>query len=48
MGAYVSLNEGLLNSSGDYITRIDSDDTIHPYKLEIQVNFLDNSSISRR
>jgi len=42
-GCYVSLNEGIINSSGDYITRLDSDDSFVKNKLELQVNLLDKN-----
>ncbi len=41
VGTYVSLNRALQQCSGDYITRIDSDDKFHPNKLQKQVSFLD-------
>lgn len=33
-------NTGLINSSGDLITFFDSDDVMHPRKIELQVDFL--------
>ena len=41
-GTYISLNIGLLNSSGKYICRLDSDDYIDPNMLEKQSCILDN------
>lgn len=38
MGCYCSMNEGILRSTGDYITRIDSDDKFHRDKLKRQLN----------
>lgn len=42
-GCYVSLNKGICISSGDYITRIDSDDKYHRQKLKRQVDILNNN-----
>src|SRR3989304_7870536 len=44
IGCYSSLNEGLLLSKGEFITRLDSDDIYKRRKLEKQVNFLKNDS----
>ena len=43
-GCYVSLNKGIKRSKGVFISRLDSDDTIHPDKLKIQVNYLNKHS----
>ncbi len=40
-GVYVSINEGILRSSGRYITVVGSDDIIHSRKLQMQVMILD-------
>ena len=40
-GCYISMNKGIKLSSGDYITRIDSDDTFKAQKLQTQVDVLD-------
>ncbi len=42
LGVYSSLNEGLIRSNGQYITRIDSDDTLAEDMLKTQVSFLEN------
>lgn len=42
-GCYVSMNEGLLIAQGEYITRLDSDDTFDSKKLETQVKILDEN-----
>lgn len=42
-GCYVSLNKGLLKTTGIYVVRIDSDDTIHPDKFMKQVKILDET-----
>lgn len=38
-----TLNKGLRLASGEYIARMDSDDTCHPRRLEIQVEMLDEN-----
>ncbi|QWH40019.1 glycosyltransferase [Bacillus mycoides] len=38
-----TLNKGLRLASGKYIARMDSDDTCHPRRLEIQVGMLDRN-----
>ena len=43
IGCYSSLNEALLLSTGDYITRLDADDTYKPNKLHLQLEFLENN-----
>lgn len=42
-GCYVAMNEGLLIASGEYIARIDSDDTYYENKLQVQVGILKNN-----
>jgi len=42
-GCYCSINEGLLRMTGQFITRIDSDDRFSPQKLEKQVLFLEEN-----
>lgn len=44
-GCYISMNEGILNTKGDYITRLDSDDFFHNDKLMHQVKILENNNI---
>ena len=44
-GCYVSMNEGILKSSGDYVTRLDSDDFFYKDKLLEQVKVLKNNNI---
>ncbi len=41
MGTYISRNIGLLESAGDYICFLDSDDKYHPDKIKRQVEILD-------
>ena len=41
-GTYVSINEGLKKATGDYVTKIGSDDKFAPTKLEEQVYILAN------
>jgi len=41
-GCYCSINEGILLSKGEYICKLDADDTYHIDKLKIQKNILDN------
>jgi len=40
IGCYCSVNEGILVSTGDFITRLDSDDKFKPTKLEKQLDYL--------
>ena len=40
-GAQVARNRGLIESQGEYIQFLDSDDILHPWKLEKQARFLD-------
>jgi len=42
-GCYVSLNIGIKKSTGEYITRLDSDDYIHKDKLNFQINYFINN-----
>jgi glycosyltransferase involved in cell wall biosynthesis len=42
-GVSTSLNEGIKNSKGDYIARMDSDDWMHPDRLEKQIQYLENN-----
>jgi len=44
MGCYWCLNFGIQNSTGEYITRIDSDDKYNKNKIRKQVRFLDNNT----
>lgn len=39
-GCYYARNIGVVNSSGDYLTIIDSDDIMHPERILIQMNAL--------
>lgn len=41
VGCYCSINNGILQSDGDYIAKIDSDDKYHSKKLELQVKKLE-------
>jgi glycosyltransferase involved in cell wall biosynthesis len=41
-GTYVAKNEGLSKAKGEYVTFHDSDDWLHPNKIELQVNLLEN------
>lgn len=43
VGLTTALNEGLSRSRGKYIARMDSDDAMHPMRLEKQVAFLENN-----
>jgi len=43
LGLTKSLNIGLKNSKGKYIARMDADDISMPYRLETEVNFLENN-----
>ena len=43
IGVYSSLNRGLKIATGDYIARIDSDDTYFPMFLEKNIEILDNN-----
>jgi glycosyltransferase involved in cell wall biosynthesis len=43
-GVSTSLNEGIKNSKGSYIARMDSDDWMHPDRLEKQVEYLTNNT----
>jgi glycosyltransferase involved in cell wall biosynthesis len=43
VGLTKSLNRGLTLTTGQYIARIDADDTMHPTRLQQQVNFLENN-----
>ena len=45
-GAAVSRNVGLENASGDYIAFLDADDLWSPYKLETQINFMEDKDIA--
>ncbi|NVM01498.1 MAG: glycosyltransferase [Candidatus Helarchaeota archaeon] len=42
-GVSSARNKGIINSSGEYICFLDSDDLWKKNKLEIQVNFMDNN-----
>lgn len=42
-GTYVAKNEGLCLASGKYVTFHDSDDWLHPQKIEMQVNLLEDN-----
>ena len=42
-GCYICMNSGLIVAKGEYINRIDSDDTFDKRKLELQLNILDNN-----
>lgn len=42
-GCYICMNEGILISNGELITRLDSDDKLHPEKLLLQVNYLNQN-----
>lgn len=44
-GTYVSKNIGIVNSQGEYLTFIDSDDTYHTDKLKKQVNILNTNDV---
>ena len=41
----MALNEGLKESKGAYITKLDSDDAYHPKKIEFQLKFCKNNNI---
>jgi glycosyltransferase involved in cell wall biosynthesis len=41
-GLIAALNRGILESTGQYIARMDADDRCEPDRLEIQVRYLDN------
>lgn len=43
-GCYISKNTAIKNSTGEYITMLDSDDTYVPTKLQRQVDVLDKDS----
>lgn len=43
LGLTKSLNRGLGRVQGSYIARIDADDTMHPHRLQQQVDFLENN-----
>lgn len=43
LGIPKSSNKGLEYARGEYITRVDSDDTIDPSLFEKEINFLDNN-----
>lgn len=40
-GIAPALNDGLAAASGDYIARMDADDSCHPERIEMQTSFLD-------
>ena len=42
-GTYVAKNHGLLHATGEYVTFHDSDDWVHPDKLRIQVELLEQN-----
>jgi len=42
-GLVKSLNKGFSIAQGEYIARMDADDISHPKRLEIQLDYLDNS-----
>jgi len=42
-GVSTSLNEGIKKSKGNYIARMDSDDWMHPDRLEKQIDYLENN-----
>ena len=41
-GTYVAKNEGMANANGEYIAFHDSDDWLHPRKIEVSINILRN------
>ena len=43
-GCYISLNKGIKISTGDYITRLDSDDNFHKQKIKIQASILNRNN----
>ncbi|POB13205.1 glycosyltransferase [Halobacteriovorax sp. DA5] len=43
-GLIASLNEGIINSKGKYIARMDGDDIAHPDRFKIQYNFLEQNN----
>jgi hypothetical protein len=45
MGTYASKNQAILKSTGQFITFHDSDDWMHPLRLETQLDAMKNSSI---
>lgn len=42
-GLGAALNYGISKSTGEYIARIDDDDLMDPYRIQKQLNFLDNN-----
>tara|TARA_B110000027_G_scaffold41790_1_gene45968 strand:- start:5193 stop:5933 length:741 start_codon:yes stop_codon:yes gene_type:complete len=46
LGAGLSRNKGILNSNGNYIAFLDSDDLWYPEKLEKQLSFMKDNKIS--
>lgn len=44
MGTYISINRGIQLSEGNYITLLGSDDIFIPYKIQIQVAYLQRNS----
>lgn len=44
LGPSASRNKGIIKSSGEYISILDSDDFIFPNKIETQVNFLNKNT----
>lgn len=44
MGIVPSLNKGIINSQGEYIARMDSDDISDPTRFSKQLEFLENNS----
>jgi len=43
-GTYIAKNEGLSKAKGKYVTFHDSDDWLHPSKIEMQVNLLEQNN----
>lgn len=41
IGIAASINKGIMNSSGEYIARIDADDICYPQRISKQVNYLE-------
>ena len=44
-GLVYSLNEGILKAKGKYIARMDADDISDPFRLENQLEFIENNNL---